>query len=199
METAANSQDISNIFEAILDSDRLSLIAHLSQKELSLPELADQSEMRLKTVQRHLDVLEAANLVRVRDQNGKLVYRFNPKHLEKIKRQQFSQPKRKLNFDTGGLSKDKLKILADYTHQDGSLKMIPTKSKKIITVLDYLSTSFKADIEYNEGQVNEILENYYPDTTTLRRYLVDYGYLARSSNGARYWRVKSQDSETRKN
>jgi hypothetical protein len=80
---------------------------------------------------------------------------------------------------------------------DGSLRSIPTKMKKITPVLDYLSTSFELDIEYSESQVNEILEKYYPDTTTLRRYLVDYGYLGRSKNGAQYWKTGLHGSNPR--
>ena len=76
--------------------------------------------------------------------------------------------------------------------------MIPTKSKKIIAVLDYLILSFEKGIEYSEVQVNEILERYYPDPTTLRRYLIDNGYLGRSKNGSRYWVIDSQEPETRK-
>ena len=70
--------------------------------------------------------------------------------------------------------------------------MIPTKSKKIIAILEYIADSFEDDIDYSEDQINEILERYYPDPTTLRRYLIDYGYLARERNGARYWRTDPQ-------
>jgi hypothetical protein len=198
MDLSSKSQDMNKLFEAILDSDRLSLISHLSQEELSLSELAAHSNMGQKEVHRHLEVLANANLVNVHDRNGKQVYRFNPKHLEEIKRQQFARSKNETNFDEFGFSKENQKILIDYTHQDGSLKMIPTKSKKIIAVLDYLILSFEKGIEYSEVQVNEILDRYYPDPTTLRRYLIDNGYLGRSKNGSRYWVIDSQDPETRK-
>ena len=198
MDTSSISQELTKIFEAVLDSDRLSLISHLSQEELSLSELAAHSNMGQKEVHRHLEVLANANLVNVHDRNGKQVYRFNPKHLEEIKRQQFARSKNETNFDEFGFSKEKRKILTDYTDQDGSLKMIPTKSKKIIAVLDYLILSFEKGIEYSEIQVSEILERYYPDPTTLRRYLIDYGYLGRSKNGSRYWVIDPQEPETRK-
>lgn len=198
MDTSSKSQDLTKIFEAVLDSDRLSLISHLSQEELSLSELAAHSNMGQKEVQRHLEVLANANLVNVLNREGKSVYRFNPKHLEEIKRQHFARSKNETNFDKFGFSKEKQKILTDYTHQDGSLKMIPTKTKKIIAVLHYLILSFEKGIEYSEVQVNEILERYYPDPTTLRRYLIDNGYLGRSKNGSRYWVIDPQEPETRK-
>jgi hypothetical protein len=75
--------------------------------------------------------------------------------------------------------------------------MIPIKSKKIIADLNYLIISCKEDINYSERQVNDILGSYYPDPTTLRRYLIDYGYLGRERNGTRYWRLDPQQSDTR--
>jgi len=198
LNTISNASDLNNILEAILDSERLELIAHLSRKESSLIELSNLSDLPPNDIQRHLDVLECAKLVKARDQDGNLVYRFNPKHLEQVNRQQFARPKNDSNLVSLDLSIEKKKILADYTNEDGSLKMIPTKSKKVIAVLDYLITSFEKDKVYSESQVNDILESYYPDPPTLRRYLIDYGYLGREKNGARYWRLDPQEPDTRK-
>ena len=198
MDTFADSHEMTNLFEAILDAQRLLLISHLSQNELTLAELASQSDMGLKETHRHLDVLISANLVSAHNQEGKPRYRFNPQHLEQIKRQQFAKPKEETRIDALGFPEEQQKILADYTHQDGRLKMIPTKSKKIIAILDYISLTFEKEIHYSERQVNEILEQYYADTTTLRRYLIDYRYLSRSRNGADYWYIGSQDSEAGK-
>jgi hypothetical protein len=46
---------------------------------------------------------------------------------------------------------------------------------------------------YSEKEVNAILARYHQDTAILRRELVSMGLLARSSNGAEYWRVEPQD------
>jgi predicted transcriptional regulator len=67
MDIDTNLPDMNDLFEAVLDSDRLSLIAYLSQKELSLSELSIKSKMPPKDIQRHLQILESANLVKVRD------------------------------------------------------------------------------------------------------------------------------------
>lgn len=197
MDSDSNSPNVQNLFEAVLDTDRLSLIALLSQEEFSLSELSDQSDLPPRDIQHHISILVGAKLVKVRDHDGRQVYRFNPKQIEIINRQQFAQPKRDLELDSLGFSKETQKILADYTNQDGTLKMIPTKSKKIAAVLDYLILSFEKDIVFSEHQVNDILEKFYPDPTTLRRYLIDYGYLGRSRNGAQYWRIGTQASDER--
>jgi hypothetical protein len=195
MNTDSKSSNVNDLFEAVLDTDRLSLIAHLSQEELTLSELSNQSDIPPKDIQRHISILVGANLVKMRDHDGRQVYRFNPKQIELIKRQQFARPKNDVELDSLGFSKETKKILADYTNQDGTLKMIPTKGKKIVAVLDYLILSFEKDIEFSERQVNDILRSYFPDPTTLRRYLIDFGYLGRSRNGAHYWRIETQDSD----
>ena len=192
MDPKSPSQDINNILAAILDTERLALIAYLSQAEFSLPELAQVSELSLTDVQRHLEVLEDANLVNANHLDGKLVYRFNHKHLERVNRQQFARQKYNPSRLSSNLSNEQKNIVADYTHNDGSLKMIPTKSKKVTAILEYMADSFENDIDYSEDQINEILERYFPDTTTLRRYLIDYGYLGRERNGAHYWRTDPQ-------
>lgn len=198
MNEKTNLYEMTDLLEAVLDKERLALITYLSIDELSISELAVQSEIGQNKLQRHLDVLKDANLVVMRDRDGKQVYRFNSRHLEDIKRQKFAREKRESLFADMGFSKENQKILKDYTYPDGSLKMIPTKSKKIHAVLNYLVRSFEVDVEYSEIQVNEILEGFYPDPTTLRRYLVDYGYLGRSKDGARYWLAVDQQTEIRK-
>lgn len=192
MDTKAPSQDINNILESILDTERLARIAYLFQAEFSLPELAEISELSINDVQRHLEVLEDANLVNAIDLDEKLVYRFNHKYLERVNRQQFARQRYYPNLPSSNLSNEQKKTVADFTHNDGRLKMIPTKSIKVIAILEYMADSFKNDIDYSEDQINEILERYYPDPTTLRRYLIDYGYPGRERNGAHYWRTDPQ-------
>jgi hypothetical protein len=186
------------LFEAVLDRERLALITHLSTDELSISELATQSNINQNDVLRHLDVLKSANLVIMHDRDGQQVYRFNYKHLEHIKRQRFAKTISEPRFAGRGFSEENQKILKDYTLPDGSLRMIPTKSKKIAAVLDYLVQSFEMDVIYKESEVNEILDRFYPDPTTLRRYLVDYGYLGRSKDGAQYWLADTLKSDRRK-
>ena len=198
MDVNTNLHEMTDLFEAVLDKERLVLISYLSDEELSISELASQVEINQNDLLRHLDILKEANLVKMHDRDGKQVYRFNPKQLENITRERFAQRKKETQFADMGFSKENQKILKVYTQPDGSLKMIPKKSKKIIAVLDYLVRSFEKDVNYQEIQVNEILERFYPDPTTLRRYLVDYGYLERSTDGAQYWLASDQQNERRK-
>lgn len=182
--------DATSLFRAVLNSDRLELISHLSIQELSFSEISHQSKLPPTEIRHHLAILVDAKLVIVHEVEGRQLYRFYQKHLDDIKRQYFKEAEFKHDkLNTLGFPEEKRKILKDYTNPDGSLKMIPTKSKKIIAILDYLILSFDQQDFYSEKQVNEILDGYFYDTTTLRRYLIDYGYLGRSIDGAQYWRI----------
>lgn len=49
--------------------------------------------------------------------------------------------------------------------------------------------NFKVDTEYLEKDVNKVLKRIYEDYATLRRALIEYGFMERSSDCSIY-RVK---------
>lgn len=197
MNSDSRLQGTTPLFVELIDENRLKLIKHLSEQDLSADELSDLTGMHPKAIQHNLEMLESAQVVNSHLLDGVEIYRFNQEYLEEFNHLLVAQQEKNKVIDSLGLPKDKQRIVTDYTYMDGSLRSIPTKMKKITPVLDYLSTSFELDIEYSEPQVNEILEKYYPDTTTLRRYLVDYGYLGRAKNGAQYWKTEPHGSNPR--
>jgi hypothetical protein len=197
MNTTPLDHTINNIIAAVLNTERLTLIAHLSQAEFSVTELSKISKLNQKDIQRHLEVLETAHLVKVVDRDEQLFYHFNPDQIEQLNRQYFAQTNKPVNLSEYDLSNDQKKIVVQHTRDDGSLKMIPTKSKKIIAILEYVTVSFEKNRDYNEKQVNEILEKFHPDTSTLRRYMIDYGYLGRENDGSRYWRIDPEVPDAR--
>lgn len=53
----------------------------------------------------------------------------------------------------------------------------------------FLAERFEPDRLYDEQEVNAVLAGDAPDPATLRRMLVDFGYLGRRNGGA-YWRER---------
>jgi len=49
---------------------------------------------------------------------------------------------------------------------------------------------FACDCEYSEKEVNAKIKAIYPDFVTVRRDFVDYGFMKRTDDGAKYWRIK---------
>ncbi len=71
--------------------------------------------------------------------------------------------------------------------QTGRIKQFPRKEKRKIVILRYLAGKFVASKSYSEKEVSAILKDYYDDFATLRRYLIEYGFMRRNQDGSRYW------------
>ena len=68
----------------------------------------------------------------------------------------------------------------------GKLTSIPASYAKRLVVLDHLAQAFEPGHRYAEREVNATIEGFHPDYATLRRYLVDEGFLNREAGI--YWR-----------
>jgi hypothetical protein len=71
--------------------------------------------------------------------------------------------------------------------RDGRLVSIPAQRAKRMVILDRLAQDFEPGTRYSEQMVNEVLGRWHADTASLRRYLVDEGFLDRA--GGQYWRA----------
>ncbi|MCJ7725334.1 MAG: DUF2087 domain-containing protein [Acidimicrobiia bacterium] len=67
------------------------------------------------------------------------------------------------------------------------LTQIPASHGKRRLVLERLATEFEPGLRYGEKEVNLMLEAFHEDYTSLRRYLIDEGFLSR--DGGVYWRT----------
>lgn len=70
--------------------------------------------------------------------------------------------------------------------RDGRLAQIPVRHAKRRLLLDWISQSFEPGRRYSEAEVNAVLRALHDDHATLRRYLVDEGFLSRHDGC--YWR-----------
>ncbi|MDD5469022.1 MAG: DUF2087 domain-containing protein [Anaerolineales bacterium] len=84
------------------------------------------------------------------------------------------------------------KVIANFTTPDGRIKALPAQRKKFEAILRYVVKAFQPGARYTEKQVNELLAQYFDDTATLRRELVDYYMLSRQGGGGEYWREEEQ-------
>ena len=71
--------------------------------------------------------------------------------------------------------------------KDGRLISVPAARTKRMAVLNHLAQEFEPGHYYEEREVNRILKRYNDDYATLRRYLVDEGFLSRDAG--KYWRT----------
>jgi len=85
--------------------------------------------------------------------------------------------------------KEKDEILNSYFKDglDGPLKDFPKKEKRKIVILRNIAMRFESEKEYTEKEVNEVLKGIFHDFVTIRRYLIEYGFMDRHKDGSSYW------------
>ncbi|HWI54417.1 MAG TPA: DUF2087 domain-containing protein [Desulfobacteria bacterium] len=114
----------------------------------------------------------------------------NPVHKEKLL--DYHRGAKMIDQRYAITSDENEKILKQYFKQGlhGPLSGFPSKEKRKLIILRQLVTRFAAGRKYSEQEVNEILKVAYHDHATLRRYLIEYGFMERIPDGSAYW-VKS--------
>lgn len=70
---------------------------------------------------------------------------------------------------------------------DGPLTEFPTREKRKIVVLRHIVKNFELNKKYTEKEVNEVLKGIYPDFATIRRSLIEYGFMDRLDDCSLYW------------
>ncbi|KJS49544.1 DUF2087 domain-containing protein [Desulfosporosinus sp. BICA1-9] len=79
---------------------------------------------------------------------------------------------------------------------EGPLKTFSIKEKNKLVVLQEIVKRFQNGRIYTEKEISQILKTIYHDFATLRRYLIEYGFLDRTPDGSQYWlRNGSQNKE----
>lgn len=80
----------------------------------------------------------------------------------------------------------------NYLDRGNRLKVWPAKRSAQILVAEYLAGNFVLGVQYSEKEVNAILSDVHTfnDVALLRRALYDYGFLNRTADCSRYWKVE---------
>lgn len=173
----SNKTEVLDFVKAMASADRLRIIGVLVRGPATRAEIAEQLNLPVRDVFQHLSFLEHVNVVR--EEDGR--YQLDEKSIESLVKGQF-EGKRAVYEVAEETSKDVRKVLKAYLKSDGMLKQIPMDPRKLKVILNFVVEAFAFDATYTEKEVNLI----------LRRYLVDDGFMARESDGSKYWRVKEE-------
>lgn len=84
--------------------------------------------------------------------------------------------------------------ISAFLDEAGRIVRIPAPNKTKIPTLAYLAGKFEEGRIYCEKEVNGIVNEWHTfgDYFILRRLLVDYRFLERTPDGARYWVIKEE-------
>lgn len=168
---SARLEELSLLFKALADPARLRILGLLAERPLAGHELADRLALTPPTISHHMRRLVAARLVDVVPDAQSRIYSLRSDAIREISGSVLSdraaQP----------ASEEDAVLRAFF---DGPrLRQIPAARKKRVIVLRRLLERFDPDRSYPESEVNELLREAHDDVATLRRELVDYGFMAR--------------------
>jgi len=179
--------EILSFVKAMASAERLRIIGVLVRGRATQSEIAEQLHLPVRDVFDNLAFL--AQVGAVIETDG--VYDLDEKAIETLARGQF-EGKRKSYVPQEDQKEDARKVLRNFLNADGTLKQIPSAQNRLLIILNFVVDAFSFDTNYTEKEVNTILRRFHLDTAALRRYLVDYGLMAREGDGSRYWRVKEE-------
>ncbi len=199
-------ETILEMLKAVADESRLALLRLLNDGEGTVGHLAQQVSLGEPTVSHHLARLRKAGLVTLRMAGNQRFYRINDTGLARFKHliaeieRLPPAPEPTLADDDQwitalGWSVPDQQVLREHT-LGGQLTHLPTKHKKTLVILRWLATRFEPERLYSEAEVNALLKAIYAeDYVSLRRDLVDLGYLRRERGGGKYWLAPAETNE----
>jgi hypothetical protein len=170
------------ILRALADPERLTIAGALAQRSRTASALAKDLELELARVRKHLNRLTTTGVVRL--EPDRRTYRLDPETLRWAAEQ--VGPPRDAGLALGAANDDEETVLRTF-FRDGRLTEIPAKEAKRRIVLERIAIEFEPGVRYDEREVNAIVGRFFNDYASLRRYLVDGGFLSREHG--EYWRV----------
>lgn len=169
---SARLEELSLLFKALADPARLRILGLLAERPLAGHELADRLGLTPPTISHHMRRLTAARLVDVEPDAQSRIYSLRTDAIRElsgsVQPDQASVPENE---------EDNAVLRAFF---DGlRLRQIPASRKKRVIVLRRLLERFAPGRTYQESEVNDLLREAHDDVATLRRELVDYGFMVR--------------------
>lgn len=182
--------ELRNRLDTLADETRLHMLELLARSgELLAQEIAHQLALTQPTASRHLSQLRGLGYLHERRvDSASKAYRIN--------HSTFDWTARALGqLVAGAGAADQREAqpatLRRFLDAAGRVTQFPTRPRDQQLVLAYLAAQFATGESYTERAVNERLLAWHSfgDPATLRRALVDARLLARTGDGARYWRL----------
>ena len=170
-------------FKALADPNRLKIVGLLAQGEYTVEQMAEILNLSPSTISHHLSKLSAAGLVSARSESYYNIYRLETNVLDDMSQKLLSKemmPAVAADVDIDAYDR---KILNTFCDEEGRIIGLPAQRKKFEVLLHHVAKAFEPGRRYTEKEVKEILSNYWFDTATFRRRLVEHKIMAREGGG----------------
>lgn len=179
--------DAIKLFKCLADKSRLQILKSLIQEDMYVERLAERLGLTPATISFHLKKLEDAQAVTSYKEQYYTMYSirqeiFMTNIIDIIREESDEAAKQRQREE-----EYKNKVIATF-FEYGKLKAIPSQRKKERICLEEIAKSFEIDKEYDEKEVNVIIENYFDDYCTIRRDMISEKIMERQ--GTTYIRRK---------
>ena len=180
MPTSRGNPD--DIVRALADPQRVAIAGLLARADRTADELAEELGLEPRHVMAQLGKLTSAGVVAIAD--DRRTYRLDADTLRQAAA--IVGPPREAGLALGAATDDEEHVLKTF-FRNGRLTEVPMKQSKRRIVLERVALEFEPGRRYDEKEVNAIVGAFFTDHASLRRYLVDEGFLDRD-HGV-YWRA----------
>jgi DNA-binding transcriptional ArsR family regulator len=164
---------LEGLAKLLLDEDRLIILGMAARGPCSADELGAALASKRANLARHLAQLVEAGLLAAGGPAGQERYTLNVRRLQSLKATLFARPA------APKPATPEEQVLATFV-RNGRIVQYPAQPSKRLVVLRWLAEQFEPGRAYSEREVNDLLRHHSEDHATLRRYLVDHGFLSRT-------------------
>jgi DNA-binding HxlR family transcriptional regulator len=178
-----------NALKALADRSRLLVVNALLEKPHCAEELAERLRLAPSTISFHLRRLEEAGLVTKSKAQYYVVYELRTDLLRMSLKEFVTVPSGDDSPEENRMRRYREKVVRTF-FRNGGLIQIPKQWRKRTIILEEFLASFEPGKEYGEDEVNERIAPLYADYCTIRRMLVDQGYMTRK--GQKYRRIERE-------
>ena len=168
---ATRIERLSTVFKALADPARLRILGLLAERPHAGHELAVELALTPPTISHHMRKLVDAGLVDVSAEAQSRIYALRTEVFRELAREPAAAS---ANDPT-----DEHEAVIRAFFDGPKLRRLPAARKKRVIVLRRLLERFEPNRDYPEREVNEVLRLAHDDVASLRRELVDYGFMVR--------------------
>lgn len=175
-------EQLATVFKALADPTRLRILGLIAVSPHTGKGLAAALQVTAPVISHHMERLVNTGIVSVRRDGQLRWYALDERALAAVSAlvatKSGSVSQQAVSSDDPE-QRNRQEIVRRFFDGD-RLVQIPSGRKKRVIVLQHLLGRFDPAMEYDEREVNTILREVHEDVATLRRELVDYGFVTRA-------------------
>ena len=172
-----NAAYLAQLLKVIADETRLRILGLLAERDHTGKELAERLNLTPPTISHHMRKLVIAGIVTATPDAQRQHYALNSRFLLDARSVPLHPSSPAVPGPLEG-DEERARVLGNF-FEGPRLKSIPAQRKQRVIVLQHLLEQFDPKRTYTEREVNDVLRVAHEDVATLRRELVDYGYMQR--------------------